>query len=248
MIRFSTILISCLIFLAGIQFATAISVATPKENPSSKGFYQTTIEAWRNAGALVGWLTITEVGQWRYLQNKPEGVDALAVFLWRKYIPNAMASLPKPSVPFAIGLGGSGLTNDGLKELARFQKLQALDISHTKVTDAGLTQLSVMKNLRSLDMGASSLTDAGLRNLAEVKSLQRLYFGATSVTDAGISTLAGLENLRVLYLYKTQLTDDGLRQLAEFTNLQRLLVSNTRVTDEGVAELLQRLPNLKIIR
>lgn len=241
------IIVSYFIFFTWIQFASAIAVDKPKDDVATKNFSQATINAWTNAGALVGWLTITEFGSWQYLKDKPKGVDALPVFLWQKYIENVIVNLPKPAVSFALGFGNSGMTNTGLNELAGLQNLQALDLSHAKVTDDGLKKLAVLENLRSLDIGASSVTDAGLKNLLDTKSLQRLYIGATSVTDEGVSALVGLDDLRVLYLYKTLVTDEGIMRLAELKKLQRLLLTKTKVTDKGVAELMQLRPHLKIL-
>jgi len=246
MTRQVTIAATCIACFAGAQFAIADDA--PKKKLAGTPLAPKVIDAWRDAGSLVGWLTQTEFGEWQYLKAKPKNVDSLPVFLWPGYQAGVIDKLPRPAVPFAIGLGGTGMTNVGLKELARLQNLQALDLSHTKVTDAGLKQLAVLKNLHSLDLGASAVTDAGLKQLAGVKSLQKLYFGSTAVTDAGVKELAVLKDLQTLYLYNTKVTDAALKELAGFKKLQSLLITKTKATDKGVAELTKARPNLRTIR
>jgi len=152
-----------LVLLAGFCTGSASGQDATETAKARKTFAPKVSAAWQKAGALVGWLAQTEDGAWRYLGAEPKGVASLPVFLWQKFEPGVIAKLPVPSVPFAIGLGGTKMNNAGLKELAKLQNLRSLDISHTQVTDAGLKQLAAIKKLRSLDLGASMVTDAGLK-------------------------------------------------------------------------------------
>jgi internalin A len=239
----ATICIAC---FAGVQFVVADDA--PNKRLAEKELDRKVVDAWQNAGALVGWLAQSEFGEWLYLRDKPERIESLPVFLWQQYQAEVIAKLPQPAVPFAIGFGGTGMTNAGLKELVKFQNLQALDLSHTQVTDMGLKQLAELKNLHSLDLGASAVTDAGLKQLAGVKNLEKLYFGSTAVTDAGVKELVGLKDLQTMYLYNTQVTDACLKELAGCKKLQALLLTKTKVTDEGVTELSKARPKLQVIR
>ncbi len=215
---------------------------------AKKDFDPAVVTAWGQAGALVGWLALSEHGQWQYLQDKPGDVDSLPVFLWQEYKPGVIAKLPPPSVPFALGLGGTKINNVGLKELARLQNLRSLDISHTRVTDKGLGQLAAIKTLRNLDLGASAVSDDGLKELTRVKSLQKLYFGSTAVTDVGVKALIELEDLQTLYLYNTLVTDDCLQALVKFKSLRSVLLTKTKVTDKGLEKLNVARPRLRIMR
>lgn len=225
------------------------SDANAKKKSPAKELDAKVIAEWRKAGALIGWLSQSDFGEWQYLKNKPQGVDSLPVFLWPKFEAGMFAKLPAPAAPFAMGLGNTVIDNAGLKELAQLQNLQAVDLSHTKVTDAGLKELAALMNLHSVDLGASAVTDAGLRELAAVKSLQKLYFGSTAVTDAGLKELAGLRSLQTLYVYNTKVTNAGLKHLASHQNLQTLLLYKTKVNDAGLKELagLQNLQTLGLI-
>ena len=205
-------------------------------------------KAWEKADALVGWLAHDGQGGWLYLQEKPVNIASLPVFLLQKFKPGVIIKLPKPSVPFAIGLGSSGITNQGIKELVGLENLQALDLSHTKVTDSGLRELAALEQLRILDLGATVITDAGLKELTAIKGLQKLYFGSTAVSNQGLKHLGGINDLRSLYLYNTKITDAGLKELVNLKYLQTLILSSTDVTDFGVSELIRVLPNLRVLR
>jgi len=103
------------------------------------------IASWQTAGALVGWLAVSDFGEWMYLKDRPTEVASLPVFLWEDFEPGVFVKLPEPSAPFAIGLGGTGMNNAGLKELARVGSLQILILSKTQVTDKGVTELGEVR-------------------------------------------------------------------------------------------------------
>ncbi len=42
---------------------------------AKRNFAPEVITAWGQAGALIGWLAMSEHGQWQYLQDKPDDVD-----------------------------------------------------------------------------------------------------------------------------------------------------------------------------
>jgi hypothetical protein len=73
--------------------------------------------------------------------------------------------------------------------LAELKNLQKLGLGGTKVTDAGLKELVGLKSLQTLDLRFTKVTDAGLKELAGLKSLQRLGLHSTKVTDAGLKEL-----------------------------------------------------------
>ena len=113
-------------------------------------------------------------------------VPAFRIPFW---VYRRLAELPVPLVPFGLDLGGTGVTDAGLKELAGFKSLQTLNLRGTQVTDAGLKELAGLKSLQSLDLGFNRVTDAGLKELAGLKSLQELYLYGTRVTDKGVAEL-----------------------------------------------------------
>src|SRR5262249_732547 len=75
----------------------------------------------------------------------------------------------------SVALGKTGISDEGLKQVARLQHLRALDVRNTKVTDVGLQQLAGLTRLQALDLYATKVTDAGLKELAGLKQMQTLY-------------------------------------------------------------------------
>jgi len=106
-------------------------------------------------------------------------------------------------------LGGK-VTRD---EKAEGKPVIRVRLGGTQVTDAGLKELAALKNLQELDLAGTKVTDAGLKELAALKTLQTLYLDNTKVTDAGLKELAPLKNLQTLYLGNTQVTDAGKAEL-----------------------------------
>ena len=88
-----------------------------------------------------------------------------------------------------VNLGGTTVTDAGLKELAGLKSLSTLYLDSTKVTDAGVKELAGLKNLTALDLFNTQVTDAGLKELAGLKNLTTLFLSNTQVTDAGVREL-----------------------------------------------------------
>src|SRR5262249_33382989 len=111
----------------------------------------------------------------------------------------------------------SAMTDLGLKNyLAAVEEAHPPSPFLYQVTDQGLKELARFKNLERLGLG-KNVTDAGLKELAGLKSLQILWLTHTKVTDAGMKELAGLKNLQTLWLDHTNVTGVGLRELAALT-------------------------------
>ncbi len=240
------IMLLAVMFVSHLHAQDLADVVNQNNRLSSDTISSTVVAQWRQAGALVGWLVLSEKGRWHYLKSPPKKVPALPVFVWRRYVPNLLSTLPKPSVPFAISFGATKLNNAGLVELTRFQQLRALDLSHTKITNSGIKQLAVLKNLHSLDLGASMITDAGLKHVARLGNIQRLYFGSTGVSDSGIKSLKKLRKLKILYLYNTKVSDRSLKYVAKMRSLQSILLVKTGVTKRGVSKLYRKRPEMRI--
>ena len=194
------------------------SPATPGKQgvgPVAKELDPKVVEAWRQAGAKVGWYGRAEDGGDRFCETKPNDVAAVPALRWRAFEAGIIVKLPAPSAPFALSLSHTEVADAGLKELAGLTSLQTLALHGTQVTDAGLKELAGLKSLQSLGLGNTKVTDAGLKELAGLKSLQSLDIWETKVTDVGLKELVGLTSLQTLGLQSTQVTDAGLKELPD---------------------------------
>jgi len=131
---------------------------------------------------------------------------------------------------------GKGVTDTGLKEIAKLTSLTTLTLSYTKVSDAGLKELALLKNLTTLNLSNTPhVTDMGLKELAPLKNLTTLHLYITRVTDTGLKEVAKLTSLTTLTLSYTKVSDAGLKELAPLKNLTTL--TTPKVTDQTLAVL-----------
>jgi hypothetical protein len=136
----------------------------------------------------------------------------------RTSIPGSLrAILPgEPGLEFTAAIAGAAFKDAELQQLGSVgSDLFWLDLSRTGITDAGLKVLAKMPNLRHLDLRGTAVGDDGVRALAGLKKLETLSLYGTGVTDAGLESLQGLPSLRRLYVGGTPVTDRGLDALRQ---------------------------------
>ena len=157
-------------------------------------------------------------------------------------------AVPKtPGHVVFVDLGDTSITNEDLKFLRSFPRLENLILSNTSITGGGLAHLQGLKNLKALSLWNTPVDDAGLRYIESHKKLWLLILDGTNITDAGLVYLEGLTNLEEwLGLTNTQITDDGLRHLEGLVKLRSLNLRKTKVTAAGAAELKRALSNTMI--
>ncbi len=88
-----------------------------------------------------------------------------------------------------VNFSRTEITDEGLEQLSRMDKLEQLRLSSPRITDAGLACLRRLDHLRFLHLIDMPITDAGLEHLHALKSLESLYLDGTKVTDDGIERL-----------------------------------------------------------
>ena len=88
-----------------------------------------------------------------------------------------------------LGLKGTKINDAGLKEVAKLQQLNKLDLSISKITDAGLTEVAKLKQLDHLTLTFTPITDAGLKEVAKMKQLKVLGLVDNKITKAGVAQL-----------------------------------------------------------
>ena len=118
------------------------------------------VKAWRNAGADIGW----ETKMGRFVRGEEKGeIGAVPAFLFSMWSDGVLAKLPDPGMEFGLWIWG--VTDEGLKELKKLERLQRLVLYRTAVTDAGMKELSSLKQLQMLVLSLTRVTDAGMNEL-----------------------------------------------------------------------------------
>jgi repressor of nif and glnA expression len=88
-----------------------------------------------------------------------------------------------------LSLDFTKITDEGLKELAKFQNLTHLSLVGTQITDEGLKELAKLQKLKMLGLAQSKITDAGLKEVAKLQKLEMLNLNGTKVTKEGVTVL-----------------------------------------------------------
>ena len=110
-------------------------------------------------------------------------------------------------------------TNFGDTELAKLAplalNLRWLDLGGTGVTDTGLVQIAAMKHLTKLHLERTVISDEGLVQLAGLGELEYLNLYGAPVRDEGLAHLKSLSKLRQLYLWQTKVSSNAARSFAD---------------------------------
>jgi hypothetical protein len=143
------------------------------------------------------------------------------------------------------GLHASGQMTDALLDrFSRLDHLTALDLEGSKgLTDDGVRHLARLPRLRHLNLMGCGITDRGLDVLRRLPVLETLVLTWTPITDAGAGHLAACGNLRRVDLSGTPSGDGAIRALAGKRQL-RSFRSGHAVTDAGLP-LLHEIPAFK---
>ncbi len=163
--------------------------------------------------------------------------------------PDDLANLPELKQLFSVRMP---LTDDGMRTIARLQKLEWLAIYSDEFTDRGLEQLSSLTELEYLSVSSDQITGEGLLPLAALPNLRMLTLRSNSISPRGLETVAQLANLETLHINSDSLTDECLEALSGMKGLTGLLITGKNgaanappgVTDEGLRHIA-RLSNLE---
>lgn len=81
------------------------------------------------------------------------------------------------------------ITGEGLKSLAGFPELEALELDHTKIDDTALISLKAITKLRRLELGHTSIIDEGVKQSEGLKNLRTLDLFQSPLTPAGYTAI-----------------------------------------------------------
>ncbi|MFG0297217.1 MAG: hypothetical protein ACF8PG_15020 [Maioricimonas sp. JB045] len=138
------------------------------------------------------------------------------------------------------------ITDTVTGHLARFSRLQRLNLNSTDLTDRGLARLTRLADLRELDLGDTLVTNVGLGQLKKFEHLERLNLGFCSgLTEEGLHELAELP-LKHLDLTFMPLSTIGVVHLCAIDTLETLTAIETGLTDDLASLVQTRLPECQI--
>jgi len=109
----------------------------------------------------------------------------------------------------SLCLGQTTLQDDSLATIGRIRSLEDLDVGGTDVTDEGLRLLRGLDHLEWLRLRETRITDRGMAYLGRLNSLKYLDLSGCDVTDNGVKELKHLPSLKLLRLTGTNITTQG---------------------------------------
>jgi hypothetical protein len=119
-----------------------------------------------------------------------------------------LADVSRVETITALNLSGcKGVTDDGVRHLARLPALQHLDVSGTSITDSGLQVVRSLPKLRTISLAWTRVSDEGIGALTHCDELEHVNLAATGAGDGALRALAGKRKLHHLLI---ALTDAGL--------------------------------------
>ena len=150
-----------------------------------------------------------------------------------------------------LDLTRSGVSDDGMKALVAFPKLEKLNLSDTRVSNAGLASVAEVKSLRTIILANQrGIDDNGILALAPLKDMESLTINGCSVTDVVLPTLAEFEGLQVLNLSgNTEIYGKDFKTLTAkgaFRNLRELHVRGSKFGYYGL-EQMNKMPKLEVL-
>jgi hypothetical protein len=87
-------------------------------------------------------------------------------------------------------LGGSSISDQGLRHLKGLTRVVSLDLSATAISDDGLASVEGFYRLRELNLARTRIGDAGIMHLVKLKDLSKLDVSKTRVSVEGTRALA----------------------------------------------------------
>lgn len=141
-----------------------------------------------------------------------------------------------------------GFTGSGLDKLPCTATLTNLDLLSSGITDEGLKAISNFKKLQILRITGGTPTDAGFTVLAKLKELVSLDLYGTTFGDEAATAISTLPNLAKLELYGTKVTDVGLKRLQSLKTLTSIGLGGTTTSLQAAADFQAAMPQCRVNR
>ncbi len=139
-------------------------------------------------------------------------------------------------------------TGQGFDKIAGAASITNLELMGSGITDEGMRAVSTFKKLQSFRTTSPKITAAGFAALTSLKTLVSLTLNGTAFDDEGASAIAGIPNLSNLDISATKITDTGLAKLKSLKKLTSLNLGGTAVTLEAAAEFQKAMPQCRVNR
>ncbi|MDZ4402556.1 protein kinase [Prosthecobacter sp.] len=139
-------------------------------------------------------------------------------------------------------------TGKGLDKIAGASSITNLEFLASGITDEGMKAISTFKKLQAVRLTSPKITAAGFAALTHLKTLVTLTLNGSTFDDEAASVIVTMPNLTNLDLSSTKITDAGLVKLKSLKKLTSLSLAGTTVTLEAAAEFQKTMPQCRVNR
>ncbi|MBX9677114.1 MAG: hypothetical protein K2X38_00020 [Gemmataceae bacterium] len=140
-----------------------------------------------------------------------------------------------------------GLTEAGLKHLAKMPDLREIVGRGNIQSEAHIKLLAFAPKLQTLDLGDAAVSDESIKFLLDYPNLKHLDLTATGVSGKALKTLSAAKNLEELNLALTAVDDPSLEFVQDMPRLRTINLASTKVTKTGTDKLRKHRPDLEIL-
>ena len=126
-------------------------------------------------------------------EDKPDVATAIARVEALDGNVKRLGELGDERVTAVVLIGSKKVRDDDLIFLRAFPDLQRLMLGGTAITDAGLKHATELKELTTLGLIGTNVTDAGMKELAGLNKLEHVRLANTAVTDVGVRELSAAQ-------------------------------------------------------
>jgi hypothetical protein len=146
------------------------------------------------------------------------GTDSLSATYVKGLSPKVVVELSGNSSIIDLVVNGSDITDEGLNLLwCSLPKLKWMGVAGTGVGDDGLRDIACARWLESLDLTDTRITDRSMERLRVLPRLQHLDLSGTRVTEESAAALSTMPALKTVVLPTTE-TGVRLRERLERLN------------------------------
>jgi len=123
-----------------------------------------------------------------------------------------------------LRVAGSGIDDDGAKQIGKLVTLEQLDLAHTWISVKGLADLAGLTNLKLLNLSrCQRLRATDMAPLAGISSLEVVSLNGCRIGDRAVDALKKLPKLKFLQLDNTDVTPAAIRMLRDTLRQARVV-------------------------
>ena len=138
-------------------------------------------------------------------------------------------------------LTGCDVRDELLQALRVSRNLHTVLLGETGISDDGIAQLAGLPSLDALVLHDTQISQRSVEMMRRVASLELIDVSRTKIMPEDVLLLRTLKNLQILHCEGIPFDDDDLSRFVEFPALEKLNISGRRFSFEGIKKSLADL-------